>query len=292
MKRFFLLPLLCLVTYISGFSQNSYWEASYGLGVATYWGDLNTKSVVKNFTNVSPGGQIFVQYNKNAFIGFRSSLVVSKLKGDDNRATNIDQKRRNLSFFSPLVELNLMLEYNLFGFYPKDEEQKFSPTAFIGIAAFAFNPKTKYEGVTVNLQPLGTEGQGIEGFSSKYKRLQIGVPVGAGMKIKLKKTLSLGVEMIARYTLTDYIDDISTFYADFNTLEANNGILSAYLSERQDEFLGQPEGSFADSTNGTIRGGSSTNDYYITFMVSLRYNLGKKFTFKNKYKKGAHCPKF
>jgi len=274
------------------FSQNHYWEASYGLGISTYWGDLSATSVTSNFGNLTAGGTLYAQYNKNSYVGFRTALTFTRLEGDDYKANSEVQRMRNLNFYSPLVELAFMMEYNLFGFDPKDKEQRFSPTLFLGIGIFGFNPKTDYRDVTVELQPLGTEGQGIEGFANKYKRIQPSIPFGAGMKIKLKHNLSLSFEILARYTLTDYIDDLSTRYVNYDILSANNGVLSANLSERQDEFFGQSEGSFAETTGGTIRGGPDVNDYYVTMFFSLRYNLGKTFSLKNRNRKGAHCPKF
>ena len=35
--------------------------------------------------------------------------------------------------------------------------------SFVGVGGFYFNPKAKYEGKWVSLQPLGTEGQGLNG---------------------------------------------------------------------------------------------------------------------------------
>ena len=99
--------------------------------------------------------------------------------------------------------------------------------------------------------------------------------------------------MIGRATFTDYLDDVSTSYAFYDELLTHNGELSANVAQRVDEFLGLPEGSNAEDTNGARRGGSEVNDYYFTFMVNLSYNLGRKLVLGGRSsKKGASCPKF
>ena len=66
----------------------------------------------------------------------------------------------------------------------------------------------------IDLQPLGTEGQGTTAYPDrkKYSRTQIAIPMGGGVKISLNDNLNIAFSFSARKTYTDYLDDVSTTY--------------------------------------------------------------------------------
>lgn len=273
-------------------AQKAYWELGFGGGVSSYWGDLNSESFSDNFMNMNPAGNIFLRYNYENFSA-RSILTIGKLKGSD--ANSIDEGRlmRNLSFFSPITEFSIVGEYNIFKFHPDDNEALFTPYVSLGVGVLKFDPRTEYNGSIIKLQPLGTEGQGLSGNPAKYKLTTLAIPIGGGFKFRINKNLIGSIEMIGRATFTDYLDDVSTTYAPYNVLLANNGELSANLSQRLDEFLGEGEGSNASQTDGQIRGGPDVNDYYFSFMINLSYNLGSKLQLGGRSsRRGTSCPKF
>ncbi len=289
------LTIILITAFASVFSdlsgQKSYWEYGLGIGTSTYWGDLSPSSFGKNMATSSVAGNLFLRYNYNRNISAKLNVTIGKLKGDDANSSDQNRIERNLNFFSPLTEFAGIIEYNLFGLEPSDSESRFTPYVSAGFGLFRFNPMTEYNGNKIRLQALGTEGQSIDGFDDRYSLTQLAIPFGAGIKLRVSKLWTLNVEFSARYTVTDYIDDVSKRYVAYETLLLNNGELAANLSDRTDEYLMLPEGSANEPFS--IRGSPDVNDYYSLIMVSLSYNIGPKLKFGgNRRIGGANCPRF
>lgn len=158
-------------------------------------------------------------------------------------------------------EINLI---PLFG--RRYNSNKISPYILGGVSVFNFNPKTLYQDNWINLQPLGTEGQGLESKPEKYRLTQIAINYGLGLKYKTENNFSISIELSPRLTFTDYLDDVSTNYVDANKLEP----LAAELSDRSDEIYGEEY-----FTTNDIRGNPNRNDVYIFTGVTIakRFNM-------------------
>ena len=157
------------------------------------------------------------------------------------------------------------------------EPPRFSPYLYAGIGYFSFNPQTKLNGKTVDLQPLSTEGQGFAEYPDRkvYKLNKFNFPFGVGVKYDLGSTLSLRAEFIYRNTNTDYLDDVSTRYIDptlysnyFTGTKLTNALL---LNDRQYELepthITQP---------GDVRGRPKNKDSYFTFNIKIGYTFGRE----------------
>lgn len=272
--------------------QDVYWELGFGGGISAYWGDLKSDSFSDNFRNTNGGGNLFLRYNYERVAG-RLMLTFGKISASDSNSNDEARRQRNLDFFSPISEGALLFEYNIFGINPKDDEAIFTPHIALGLGFLKFDPRTMYDGREIRLQPLGTEGQTLPGFPEKYSLTELVIPVGGGLKFKLNQNLVGSIELLGRITFTDYLDDVSTNYAYYDELLVHNGELSANLSQRFDEYLGEGEGSNANLTNGGKRGGADVDDYYFTFFVNLSYNLGPKLSLGGRSRRsGASCPRF
>src|SRR5690606_26008907 len=148
----------------------------------------------------------------------RANVTVGKVNGDD-KVSGL-YLNRNLSFSSPVTDIHLGLEYDLLNSY----ERSVVPFVFGGISVFRFNPSTvDITVVKVFLQPLGTEGQGYYLGREKYDLTSFAIPFGAGAKLSLSENIKVRFEVGFRKTMTDYIDDLSTTYADQSELLLNNG---------------------------------------------------------------------
>jgi len=90
------------------------------------------------------------------------------------------------------------------------------------------------------------------------------------MKVDLTATLSLNFELSSRYIFTDYLDDVSTVYADKDDIESQRGELAVILSDRS--FSGVDGVQIGQA--GRQRGDSSNNDTWATFGVGLVYYFG------------------
>ena len=149
-----------------------------------------------------------------------------------------------------------------------------SPYVAGGISYFHFNPRTKLHGQWVDLQPLGTEGQGTPEYPDrkKYDLWQFSIPLGGGVKIQLNKTWNINVGFTWHKTFTDYIDDVSKTYVEPEVLRRNYGQTSVALANRtweiQDEIREFPP--------GYERGNARRNDAFVFGGISITYNIFMK----------------
>lgn len=230
-------------------------EAGPWLGTAHYFGDLNTTYQIDK-----PGlaGSLALRYNFNQRIAVMAKASAMRLAGDDFKSSNAFERDRNLSFFTNLFELGGQIEFNFFPYKHGDKERFSTPYLFLGASGFHFDPRTKYNGSAVRLQPLGTEGQAL---GKEYSLFQSAILYGMGFKYDLSPSWSLNMEISARTLFTDYLDDVSTVYPASDQL-AVRGPLSSILSDRSLSQLYEP---------GRQRGDRREADAYGMLTVGLMY---------------------
>jgi opacity protein-like surface antigen len=232
-------------------------------GVSNYKGDLQDKKFTFKQANFAAG--IGLAYEITEQLYATANVKLGKLSGDDKR--EIKNSTRNLTFSSPLSELQLGLEYDVFNL----SERSLTPYLFAGVASFHFNPSTiDSAGNKVFLQPLGTEGQGFYNGRKKYNLTQISIPFGGGLKLALSENIRIGVEIGFRKTFTDYLDDVSTSYVDKALLLANNGQRAVDLAVRGGEL----KSGLTYPADGTLRGNSKRKDWYYFSGLSFSFRLG------------------
>jgi len=278
-----LIVLLLLLFFINNINaQNS--EIGIGLGISTYFGDLNTNKFYDDIKQSHPSVEIFYNYFLNPHFNLKIALGHGTISGDDSYSDKDWQKERNLSFSSIITELSGIVEFNILS-----NDHLIIPFIFSGGNAFYFNPKTLYKGEWVHLQPLGTEGQGSNLYPDrkKYKLVNFSLIFGAGIKFKINQLLTLSIEQGWRRTNTDYLDDVSKEYAGYENLKNTNGELAAILADRTNEYNGFDPLS---RIPGTQRGGSKVKDFYTMSFVSLIYSLQDDIFVRKKNK--VTCPKF
>ena len=292
MKHFSLLIItLALSLFIVNKNSAQYTEIGIGLGISSYWGDLNTPSFSTNLTSHS-GATLQLSARKifKKYYGIRGSFSVGSVKGNDAKSSTDWQQLRNLSFKSSITELAVLGEFYVFGFDTDPGSTIFLPYVTAGLSGFRFDPKTVYQGNEIRLQPLGTEGQGMPGRGDKYSLYSAAMLAGAGAKIIINENLNISMDVILRRTFTDYLDDVSTTYVNYDDLNAANGTLAANLGNRMNQFLGQE--APVQLATGSIRGGANVKDYYFMSVVSLNMMLSNGR--RSRYGRGNKviCPKF
>ncbi len=287
MKRLLILIIFSILSL--GSVKAQYLEYGIGIGASVYWGDLNAPHFGTNIGNSNLAFQATAKLNFSKYLAVKGNLLYGTLSGYDGLSELDWQQQRNLDFTSSLVELSVLGEFHFFG-YNFGEDSPISPYITVGVGVFHFNPKTVYKGQEVALQPLGTEGQGLPGFRSKYNKIALAIPFGAGAKIRMNSRINISLDILARRTLTDYIDDVSTNYVAFEELSAGNGVLAANLGNRIGEFFGQDEP--VNLATGSQRGGSNVSDYYFTGMVTLTFKLNKNLRMFGGHRHRTDCPKF
>jgi len=234
-------------------------------GASGYNGDLTDKIFPKKTTN--PAFGLSGTYEITDHISARATFMYTMLGAADRYNEDPELRLRNLSFKTRFYEFSLSGQYDFFNL----SEKRFTPYAMAGVAVFNFNPYVYYTGKDkVFLQPLGTEGQGIAGYAEKYKRTQFAIPFGGGVKYALNDNLVLGVEAHLRKTFTDYIDDVSTDYADATDLLNARGQLAVDISYRGDEVTG---GNPVYPSRGSQRGSPEAKDFYYFAGLHLTYRI-------------------
>jgi len=80
-------------------------------------------------------------------------------------------------------------------------KKSFSPYVFAGIAVYHFNPFTfDSTGAKIYLQPLSTEGEGLQQYPNvkQYNLVQMAIPFGAGIKLRITDNVVLAYEISFR----------------------------------------------------------------------------------------------
>ena len=260
--------IACLGLSWIGFGQKAYRHNAWSrselgiIGGGTYYiGDLNQK----HFNHFNPGGQLLFRYNFNYRLAFRSNFTYGKIEAYDSESKDAYNKNRNLSFQSSLFELGAGVELTYFPFELGNKRYRGTFYLLAELSLTRINPKTEYNGSLVELQPLGTEGQGsILSKKGKYSRVQLGVPLAVGARMSITDNIGLNIEYGVRFMFTDYLDDVGGYsYQDGTELAAANGPLAAALGNRslnQDRY-GQ-------------RGNKATRDWFFFTGIGITFRLG------------------
>lgn len=233
-------------------------------GISNYVGDMTDKL----YTNPNGAFGITLGYQILNRVNLRAGFTYAKVNGADSLSKQQDVRLRNLSFQSNISEFSLVAEINTFDM----DYKRWSPYVFGGLAVFHFNPYTyDQQNNKVFLQPLGTEGQGLPGYSQKpYALTQLALPFGGGIKYNISDNVRVALEVGLRKLFTDYLDDVSGNYADPNDLLLNRGPQSFNLSYREDEL---PSGDPFYPPKGETRGSPKYKDYYYFTGLHLVFTL-------------------
>ncbi len=255
-------------------------------GFANYNGDLLDKLYPKKLTNGHIG--VSVHYELSDQLLLRGTYNFARVDGSDVVSDKDVLRLRNLRFESAISEFFVGAEYHLFNLY----EKKYTPYVFAGLAVFHFDPYTlDSTGRKYFLKPLSTEGQGIYPNKKEYSLMQPAIPFGGGVKFAITENLRIGIEFGFRKLFTDYLDDVSTSYPDYNDLLAAKGQTAVDFSYRTDEL---PGGDPTFPTKDTQRGSAANKDIYyftglnLTFKPSFGGGGGGRNSFGKKGKFG--CP--
>ncbi len=268
-KKIYLL-LIVMATIVSTrcVSQNIYKQGEYGFGVgsATYFGDLNQG---KTLGSSKYAVSAFLKHNYNPYIAVKLGFSHALLNGNDKLSKNSFNKTRNLDFTSMVWAVDFQTEFNFLNYSLGDFENRFSPYISLGIGAFHYNPYAFYKNQKYYLRPIGTEGQNFPQYADrKYSSIALSVPVGIGIKYWMSKGLTAFAEITNKFTSTDYLDDVSTTYIGTENWASGTPLVPfdepAYNLQDRSVSQGTPIG-----IKGRQRGIGSTNDQYITAVIGL-----------------------
>jgi len=270
-KRYILTLIIGGMTFCA--QAQAGFELGGWVGVANYFGDLNTNF---RLNQLKPAGGAGLRYNFNSRVGIRVAGSVGVVEAFDSDSDNLFERSRNLSFRSQVADASLLLEFNFLRYEHGSRDYPWTPYVFAGFGATKFDPTAEINGERVELRELGTEGQ----FNGEEYSLVTGHwAYGGGFKIDLNYEWSINIEVSVRRLGTDYLDDVSTVYPDFDDLLTTHGQIAVDLSDRSGELIGS---DFAEQNNlelpigteGRQRGDSRGNDVTVYFGVGVMYYFG------------------
>jgi hypothetical protein len=248
-------------------SAQSFFSYAAGGGVMYYNGDLSDSRPLPPLELMRGYFGVDVSMLLVDRLDLSLHYLHGNIAGDDALSNESDNRVRNQSFFSPIDEVKLMLRLRAFSVKSR---MIINPYAMAGVGYFWFNPKAELDGRIYELQPLGTEGQFIEGgnYPKPYKLSSGSFAAGLGVFIRLNHNFSLRLEGAPQLTFTDYLDDTSTRYPDSTALAATpKGPIAVQLSSRR--LKGFPD-------EGRGRGNPGKNDVIVTLGVSLVFTPGSR----------------
>lgn len=288
-KRLLLVTLFFFFLGFQGMSQRYNMDIGFKVGASNYLGDIGGKEQTERpwvldmkmeKTRWSVGG--FFRYRFNLWHSMNVGLTYFRVEGDDRLSSNPGRVGRNLNFKNDVFDLSVRYEFMPPFLYLADVgnvgryRTDFQAYLFAGVSAFFNNPKGQIngQGEWYTLRPLMTEGE-------KYSPVSISFPLGFGFYFTHNRRHRFGFEYYWAFTTTDYMDDISGFYADPS--EMGGGNAAALANQRG--YL--PEGAAPDPANyepGQKRGDPNDLDSYMLMQVSYSYTLkGKNSFYRSNY---------
>lgn len=269
LSRFFII-IFCLFTPMLGKTQRSDQQNFFSLsefgptvGYMYYLGDLNPTTQFYK-PNLAVG--LMYRYHINPRIAYRFNVAAGSVEASDADSKNELLVNRNLSFSSNIQEVTGGIEFHYYKYQMGNKKYKATTYMIFQAGLFHFNPKRTFNGNEVELQPLGTEGQGTSyGRKRKYSRYQACFPIGLGAKISLGKVANLNLDIALRKTFTDYIDDVG----------ANYSVDPAAFSVLNETTALELSNTSLDNSRYSKRGNQSTSDWYVYYSASITFRLGK-----------------
>lgn len=293
--------LISFSTFLLLFTINTYsqrWKSErhslvFDAGISHFMGDLGggTKDAAHffgvrdlDFSATRPVVSAKYRFRIIEQVAAKAGFTWAILAADDASSGSAGRRMRNLSFTSNVLEFSLHGEYYFikekanprYSFSSLHTIRNLSAYAFTGVSVIYFNPKAKLDGVKYELQPLGTEGQGIGDNPAPYSKIAIGWPIGLGAKYNLNKKFAVGIEISNTFTTSDYIDDAHDKYYDNSAISSKYGEIAGKLADRHIDANGNSLPPYPSGT--TKRGGNSYNDAFIYTVVTLTYSLKRDNT--------------
>lgn len=163
-------------------------EIGAGVGMASYEGDFNG-NVLKD---MQPMASVIGRYNFDPYKDLRLSASFGKLKGSSTDVETYypDYADTPYSFSNTLVDVSLVFEYN---FWP-------------------YGTGRDYRGAK-RVTPYIYGGLGATSVSGGSKNVfTANVPIGIGVKCKVKERLNVGLDWGIHFSLSDELDGVKDPY--------------------------------------------------------------------------------
>lgn len=311
------LSTTALLAQFSNFNTQRNWsmnkkELLFGGGTTQFLGDLGGQDGIGkdysladiNWRATSWNALLGYRYRFHPVFAVTASINVGQYRASDNWTENLGRSPRKFEIRSLLVNLTGRVEYIVFANEKVGKrnslpglkgmkDKNVQVFVFTGLGFAYFNPKGFFpenrsvvlaDGSTVGgtgeweaLQPLRTEGQGYAGGPNRYRRITPTIPFGVGYRLGINRMWRIMIDATYFKTFTDYMDDVSGVYYDFE----QNGITAS----PSQIYHGDPswQGQFG---NGQKRGDNEKDAFFyinigVTKNITYRsYVRGKPIKWK------------
>lgn len=257
-----------------------------GSGITSFMGDLGggkNTSGVRWLTDLDlaasrPLIAVGGRYKVLETLVVGAGIYFGYVRGDDKWSKDIFRLERNLNFRSPIIEFSPRVEYHVIpeklgrktrrkrrgaSLWQTIQSFPLNTYVFAGVGLYWFNPQGRdADGNWHNLHRIGTEGQYVLDTRKPYKRVQLSIPFGVGVRYALDKRFSIGLEYGPRWTFTDYIDDVSMNYVSLD-----------YFDDPVEQYLVNPHINGMKLGPNDKRGNPTNNDYFMYTVISVSYKM-------------------
>lgn len=272
--------IVCAICALSQLPKAQSMELGVLGGVSLYSGDLSADEFGLYFENLKPAFGLFGRFNLNNTIAVRLGVSHGQVQEESPLRGSEDYTR---NFRSNITEFALTAEVNLFRI-GRTTNFEVVPFIFGGGAFFNFRPETLFDGDWVELQPLGTEGQGLPGYEAPYRLSQLAIPVGIGVKLDMG-SWAVSFEFGGRKLFTDHLDDISSIPVSYPDVLEGNGELAATISNPR-------VGTGGNEEELNYRRGGPFDDWYYIGGVSFSFDIGGSGGYGRRSGRNIGCPTF
>lgn len=277
--------LTALLLFLFSIPSAAQWRIDWGFkaGGANYLGEMGGKEESRRdfvydmkLSQTRWAAGAFFRYRITSKLAFNTGLNYGRIQGADALSLNPGRVGRNLSFRNDIFELYARADYYLYSSYDigprRGRRWDYHTYFFAGVATVYHNPQAQLDGEWVNLRPLRTEGQ-----LAPYSPITFALPKGIGMYFTYKRKYKIGWELGWRTTFTDYLDDVSTTYADEDLLDSPEAVA---LANRNDELDYENSNVYLPASNnytaGNKRGDPTNNDSYLFTNVTFSWVMRGK----------------
>jgi hypothetical protein len=276
------------------------WDIGLSAGTSNYIGDIGDgkgpgRAFIWDLQELKsrPALGIFVRrkLDQSGLWHLRSDFTKIHIAGSDKNTQYAPRKGRNLHFRNRMFEVSLRLERDLFQApltWARQRRARMTIRGFVGMARLNHNPQAQldpgnrmYDDFSsqfgfdpdrwYDLAQFQTEGVA-------YETSLTTIPFGlmaliTGQKRGGINDFYLSLELGVRWTNSDYLDDISSFYADPAQMVGIGAALSSQSNQAVLDDAGPQAGSLTAHSFiedvPVIRGNPTNDDWYGTLMVSF-----------------------
>ena len=298
----FCFGLIFLLSFIDPISAQGDWDIGITIGMSNYMGDIGDgTSSRRDFiwdlqevrTRPAFGAFIRRKLDRDGLWWIRSDFMRIHIAGHDKHTEYEPRRGRNLHFRNHMVEASFRIERDLVQqplVWGRQRRAMVTVRGFVGFAYFEHNPEAQVDvnnPAYANLVETGVTSPGqwhslpelrTENINYTDQLRMTTVPFGLSATITGQKKggapdFYIGVELGFRMTDTDYLDDVSSFYADPSQMSALGAAFASQASQAVLDDAGITHSivhhQWHSEETKIIRGNPANNDAYGTLVLSF-----------------------